>query len=161
MVGSGKMAPAPNLNSTDYYQILGCPRNADDATLKKAYRRQAVKWHPDKNPDNEEATKNFQKVSEAYAVLSEARKRQLSSCLQSKARFQDANEIESSLLPHITRPSAKLHLETLIMKLRKEGMVLKRVEESTAKANGSSTAEDKNNDPFIMELEPVDGPSPH
>ncbi|KAL7445821.1 hypothetical protein ACHAXH_009630 [Discostella pseudostelligera] len=153
------MAPTPNLNSTDYYQILGCPRNADDATLKKAYRKLAVKWHPDKNPDNEEATKNFQKVSEAYAVLSEARKRQISSSLQSQTRFQDADEIESSLLPHITRPSTKLHLENLIMKLRREGNVLKRVEKSTAKANGCSTADD-DNDPSVMELEPFDGSSP-
>lgn len=69
--------PAPNLNSKDFYQILGCPRNADDDALKKAYRKLAVKWHPDKNPDNEEATKNFQKVSEAYATLSDPKKRQM------------------------------------------------------------------------------------
>ncbi|KAL3800810.1 hypothetical protein HJC23_001647 [Cyclotella cryptica] len=68
---------APNLNSNDYYEILGCPRNADEATLKKAYRKLAVKWHPDKNPDNEEATKNFQKVSEAFATLSDPKKRQM------------------------------------------------------------------------------------
>ncbi|KAL7541886.1 hypothetical protein ACHAXR_011333 [Thalassiosira sp. AJA248-18] len=68
---------APNMNSKDYYQILGCPRNADDATLKKAYRKLAVKWHPDKNPDSEEATENFQKVSEAYATLSDSKKRQM------------------------------------------------------------------------------------
>lgn len=65
------------MNSSDYYQILGCPRNADDAALKKAYRKLAVKWHPDKNPDSEEATKNFQKVSEAYATLSDPKKRQM------------------------------------------------------------------------------------
>jgi ribosomal protein L21E len=70
------MAP-PNLNSTDYYQILGCNRDADDAALKKAYRKLAVKWHPDKNPDNDEATKNFQKVSEAYATLSDTKKRKM------------------------------------------------------------------------------------
>lgn len=68
---------APNLNSSDYYEILGCPRNASDAELKKAYRKLAVKWHPDKNPDNEEATKNFQKVSEAFATLSDSKKRQM------------------------------------------------------------------------------------
>lgn len=68
---------APNLNSKDYYQILGCPRDADDATLKKCYRKLAVKWHPDKNPDSEEATRNFQKVSEAYAALSDSKKRQM------------------------------------------------------------------------------------
>jgi curved DNA-binding protein CbpA len=68
---------APNLNSSDYYEILGCPRSASDAELKKAYRKLAVKWHPDKNPDNEEATKNFQKVSEAFATLSDPKKRQM------------------------------------------------------------------------------------
>jgi len=66
-----------NLKSDDYYQILGVPRNADDAALKKAYRKLAVKWHPDKNPDNAEATKKFQKISEAYAVLSDQKKRKL------------------------------------------------------------------------------------
>ena len=69
------MAP-PNMNSKDYYQILGCPRNADDAALKKAYRKLAVKYHPDKN-DSEEAKGNFQKVSEAYATLSDPKKRQM------------------------------------------------------------------------------------
>ena len=69
--------PAPNLNSSDYYEILGCSKSDDDAALKKAYRKLAVKWHPDKNPDNDEATKNFQKISEAYATLSDKKKRQL------------------------------------------------------------------------------------
>lgn len=67
----------PNLKSKDYYEILGVSRNATDADLKKAYRKLAVKWHPDKNPDNKEATINFQKISEAYAVLSDSKKRQL------------------------------------------------------------------------------------
>ena len=92
--------------------------------------------------------------------------------LRSQERFLDADEIESSLLPHITRPSAKLHLENLIMKLRKEGKALQRVEESTAKADGSNSpaevehspaataADDTNdNDSPTMELEEVDGPS--
>jgi DnaJ family protein B protein 4 len=69
--------PAPNLNSDDYYEVLGCPRNADDSELKKAYRKLAVKWHPDKNPNDETATKNFQKISEAYAVLSDKKKREM------------------------------------------------------------------------------------
>ena len=55
---------APNLNSEDYYQILGVPKSADDAALKKAYKKLAVKWHPDKNPGDEQATTNFQKISE-------------------------------------------------------------------------------------------------
>mmetsp|Transcript_20099 Transcript_20099/g.29828 ORF Transcript_20099/g.29828 Transcript_20099/m.29828 type:complete len:363 (-) Transcript_20099:156-1244(-) len=68
---------APNLRSDDYYAILGCKRGDTDAQLKKAYRKLAVKWHPDKNPGNEEATKNFQKISEAYAVLSDEKKRKV------------------------------------------------------------------------------------
>lgn len=69
--------PPPNLNSKDYYEILGCDRSANESTLKKAYRKLAVKWHPDKNPDNAEATEKFQKISEAYATLSDAPKRKL------------------------------------------------------------------------------------
>ncbi len=67
----------PNLQSDDLYEILGCDKNADDAQLKKAYRKLAVKWHPDKNPDNAQATTNFQKISEAYATLSDPKKRKL------------------------------------------------------------------------------------
>lgn len=69
--------PSPNLNSEDYYEVLGCDRSANDAQLKKAYRKLAVKWHPDKNPGNDVATKNFQKISEAYATLSDANKRKM------------------------------------------------------------------------------------
>jgi len=71
------MPKTPNLQSDDYYEILGCERNADEAQLKKAYRKLAVKWHPDKNPDNDEATTKFQKISEAYATLSDKQKRQI------------------------------------------------------------------------------------
>eukprot|EP00550_Attheya_septentrionalis_P003793 CAMPEP_0198285470 /NCGR_PEP_ID=MMETSP1449-20131203/4733_1 /TAXON_ID=420275 /ORGANISM="Attheya septentrionalis, Strain CCMP2084" /LENGTH=396 /DNA_ID=CAMNT_0043982879 /DNA_START=137 /DNA_END=1327 /DNA_ORIENTATION=- len=69
--------PQPNLLSDEFYAILGCDKNADDGALKKAYRKLAVKWHPDKNPGNEQATKNFQKISEAYATLSDPPKRKL------------------------------------------------------------------------------------
>ena len=57
----------------DYYEILGVSRDADDATLKKAYRALAKKYHPDMNPG--EAEKKFKEASEAYAVLSDADKR--------------------------------------------------------------------------------------
>jgi curved DNA-binding protein CbpA len=69
--------PQPDLNSDEYYAILGCNRSATDAQLKKAYHKLAVKWHPDKNPDNEEATRNFQKISEAYATLKDKKKRSM------------------------------------------------------------------------------------
>jgi len=71
------MVAASNLNSEDYYEILGVPKTASDAALKKAYKKLAVKWHPDKNPGDEQATKNFQKISEAYATLSDDKKRKL------------------------------------------------------------------------------------
>ncbi len=59
----------------DYYEVLGVDRNADDATLKKAYRALAKKYHPDMNPGDAEAEKKFKEASEAYAVLSDPDKR--------------------------------------------------------------------------------------
>ena len=59
----------------DYYEVLGVDKNADDATLKKAYRALAKKYHPDMNPGDKEAEKKFKEASEAYAVLSDAEKR--------------------------------------------------------------------------------------
>ncbi|MBN1614299.1 MAG: DnaJ domain-containing protein [Deltaproteobacteria bacterium] len=59
----------------DYYKILGVAKNADAEDIKKAYRKLALKHHPDRNPGNKEAEEHFKKISEAYAVLSDAEKR--------------------------------------------------------------------------------------
>ncbi|MBQ5952120.1 MAG: molecular chaperone DnaJ [Lachnospiraceae bacterium] len=59
----------------DYYEILGVPRDADDAQLKKAYRELAKKYHPDTNQGNPEAEAKFKEASEAYGVLSDPEKR--------------------------------------------------------------------------------------
>ena len=59
----------------DYYEVLGVDKGADEATLKKAYRNLAKKYHPDMNPDNAEAEAKFKEVNEAYDVLSDPDKR--------------------------------------------------------------------------------------
>ncbi|MBI4633226.1 MAG: J domain-containing protein [Deltaproteobacteria bacterium] len=59
----------------DYYKVLGVAKDASQEAIKKAYRKLALKYHPDKNPGNKEAGEKFKKISEAYAVLSSAEKR--------------------------------------------------------------------------------------
>lgn len=59
----------------DYYEILGLERNASEADIKKAYRRLAMKYHPDRNPDDAEAEEKFKEVQEAYETLSDSKKR--------------------------------------------------------------------------------------
>jgi molecular chaperone DnaJ len=59
----------------DYYEVLGVAKNADEAEIKKAYRRMAMKLHPDRNPDDPKAEEKLKAVNEAYEVLSDAQKR--------------------------------------------------------------------------------------
>jgi DnaJ-class molecular chaperone len=64
--------------SRNYYEVLEIDKNASDADIKKAYRKGALKWHPDKNADNkEEAEVKFKELSEAYSVLSDPEKKQI------------------------------------------------------------------------------------
>ena len=59
----------------DYYQVLGVDKNASAEEIKKAYRKNAMKYHPDRNPGDKQAEEKFKEIGEAYAVLSDSDKR--------------------------------------------------------------------------------------
>lgn len=63
------------MSKRDYYEVLGVDKNASEDDIKKAYRKMAMKYHPDRNPDNAEAEENFKEVNEAYEILSNSSKR--------------------------------------------------------------------------------------
>mmetsp|Transcript_3487 Transcript_3487/g.5640 ORF Transcript_3487/g.5640 Transcript_3487/m.5640 type:complete len:340 (-) Transcript_3487:93-1112(-) len=76
------MCPPADLHASDHYKVLGIPRGATDAEVTKAYRRLALKWHPDKNPGDAQAEENFKRITEAYEVLHSEEKRQEYDCLR-------------------------------------------------------------------------------
>lgn len=63
------------MSKRDYYEVLGVAKNASEAELKKAYRRLAMKYHPDRNPDDKKAEEKFKEAKEAHEVLSDSQKR--------------------------------------------------------------------------------------
>lgn len=65
-----------NMNKRDYYDVLGVGRSASADEIKKSYRKLALKYHPDRNPDNKEAEEKFKEAAEAYGTLSDPKKRQ-------------------------------------------------------------------------------------
>lgn len=64
------------MSKRDYYEVLGVDKNASEAEIKKAYRKMAIKYHPDKNPDDKSAEDKFKEAAEAYEILSNAEKKQ-------------------------------------------------------------------------------------
>ena len=77
-------APTPSSNDTRLYEVLGVPKDADDKTIKKAYRKQAMKWHPDKNKSGN-AEEKFKDITWAHSVLSDRDKRALYDQMGEKA----------------------------------------------------------------------------
>ncbi|KAK7740528.1 hypothetical protein SLS53_005371 [Cytospora paraplurivora] len=71
----------------DLYKILGVPKDADESQIKKAYRKLAIQYHPDKNPGNQEAENKFKDISEAYETLSDSQKR---------ARYDAGDDLDMS-----------------------------------------------------------------
>lgn len=69
----------------DFYKVLGVPKDADDAAIKKAYRKLARTWHPDQNPGDEKAEARFKEIGEAYAVLSNKEQRKRYDAIRSMA----------------------------------------------------------------------------
>ena len=110
--GRGAMA-----NTTDYYALLGVDKKADDAALKKAYRKAAVKWHPDKHASKSEAEQKkaeerFKEIAEAYDVLSDPQKRQI----------YDVYGVEGLKLSliHISEPTRRTPISYAVFCLKKK-----------------------------------------
>jgi curved DNA-binding protein CbpA len=115
--------PGRNATSKDYYAMLGVGREAADEEIRKAYRRLAFQWHPDRNPGNPAAGERFREISEAYAVLIDPAKRfqydQVSQTGRSAEFHYDQRDIFRDLF---TNPGASSVFDELAREFERMGM---------------------------------------
>ncbi|CAD5221460.1 unnamed protein product [Bursaphelenchus xylophilus] len=91
-------SPVANVNATDFYEILGVQKNATEQEVKNVYRKLALKYHPDRNPGNNEAQETFKKISIAYTVLSDPNKRRQYDLYGVKENANDFDGVDLSEL---------------------------------------------------------------
>ena len=92
----------------DYYKILGIDKNADENTIKKAYRKLAKKYHPDTNAGNAQAAEKFKQITEAYSVLSDPEKKKMYP-VRSLHRLPVLSGLQKSLLLCLQAPASCPH----------------------------------------------------
>lgn len=80
----------------DYYEVLGIDKSASDDEIKKAYRKIAIKYHPDRNPDNKEAEEKFKEAAEAYDYCATLRRDSSTTSLDSMVHKVDSEDSEAA-----------------------------------------------------------------
>ncbi len=97
------------MGTRSYYDVLGIPKTATDAEIKKAYRQAALKFHPDRNPNNSTAAERFREAAEAYETLGDPERRKLYDqfgATGEKRRPADAGQPQAEYAPPHQQPSA-------------------------------------------------------
>ncbi len=114
---------ARNVSSKDYYAILGISREAGEEEIKKAYRRLAFQWHPDRNPGDPAAGERFKEISEAYAVLIDPSKRFQYDQVREAGRTADFRYDQQDIFRDLfTNPGASSIFDDLAREFERMGM---------------------------------------
>ena len=116
-----------NRSDKDYYQILGVEEAATEAEIRKAYRKLALQWHPDRNQGRPEATERFKEISEAYGVLTDPSKRMLYDQSRKSGTAGSFQYTQDDLLRDLFRnPGAAMIFEELAREFERMGLKVDR-----------------------------------